>query len=128
MKKTTFQLPENGFKGTAKVRDFEWILDEPKSDGGTNLGPTPMESLQGALAGCIAITLRMYAERKGWETGEINVDIHVTEDEKRQKVFHKNITYGNKNLTQEQLDRLKVISSKCPVSKIVQQAHEVIFD
>lgn len=124
---TTFLLGETGYKGTAKARDFEWIIDEPESLGGSNEGPTPTELLNAALAGCIAITLRMYANRKKWETGEISVEIYTTENEHRQTEIHKKVTYANADsLTAEQIERLDEIAGKCPVSKLLQQATPVI--
>lgn len=128
-KKITFDLPKEGYAGKASVRDFTWNLDEPIDLGGTNTGPTPMESALAALGGCIAITLRMYAQRKEWDTGEINVELYSTENENREKEIHKKITFGNAaNLSEDQIKRLNVISTKCPVSKLIQQATPVILD
>ena len=125
--KITFKLPEEGFTGTAKARDFSWILDEPEDLGGENQGPTPSEAVYGALAGCVAITLRMYAQRKKWETGEIDVEVYAVENEHRQKEIHQKVTYGNAaNLSEDQIKRLDVIATKCPVSKLLQQATPVI--
>lgn len=127
--RTTFHLPATGNKGTAAARDFKWIIDEPESIGGTNEGPTPTEFVNAALGACIAITLRMYAQRKEWETGEIHVEVYTTQNEHRQTEIHKKITFGNKaNLSAEQLERLEVIAGKCPVSKLLQQATPVISD
>lgn len=124
-----FNLPETGYKGIAKARYFEWIIDEPEAIGGTNQGPTPSEFLNAALGGCIAITLRMYAQRKQWDTGEITVEIYSILNETRQIEIHKKITYANEaNLTTEQIDRLNVIANKCPVSKMIQNATPVIQD
>ncbi|MDO5656018.1 MAG: OsmC family protein [Flavobacteriaceae bacterium] len=126
--KASFHLPASGYKGTAQSRDFEWILDEPEDLGGTNQGPTPTETVNAALGGCIAITVRMYAERKNWDTGEINVEIYTSENENKLTQIHKNISFGNPDLTPEQIERLHLIATKCPVSKLLQQATAVILD
>ncbi|MDG4946135.1 OsmC family protein [Weeksellaceae bacterium KMM 9713] len=125
----SFELPEGGFAGVAQTRGFSWNIDEPEDKGGTNTAPTPMETLYGALAACVAITVRMYAERKEWETGEIKVEVYAEENENRQKEIFQKVTYGNAaNLTEEQIKRLDLIATKCPVSKTLQQATPVIHE
>lgn len=123
-----FHLPSEGLTGTARARDFSWTLDEPEDLGGANQGPMPTEAVYGALGGCIAITLRLYAQRKEWDLGEIDVEIVAVENEHRQKEIHKKINFGNKDLTDDQLKRLFQIASKCPVSKLLQQATPVILN
>ena len=53
------------------------VVDEPADRGGTDTGPRPTRLLAASLAGCIAITIEMYAERKGWEIGAVEVDVDV---------------------------------------------------
>ena len=48
--------------------------------GGTDTGPRPTQLLAASLAGCTAITVEMYADRKGWDVGAIEVDVDVTYD------------------------------------------------
>ena len=127
--KALFKLPDSGYKGVASTRGFEWIVDEPKNLGGTDKGPTPMELLCSSIASCIGITLQMYAARKKWILGEILVEVYTTENEHKQTQFHKKMEFSNaENLTDEQVARLHVISTNCPVSKIIQQAVPVILD
>jgi putative redox protein len=64
-----------GTKATIEARHFSWVADEPLAAGGTDLGPTPYEMLLGSLAGCIAITLRLYANHKGIELTEVGVTL-----------------------------------------------------
>ena len=62
-----------GFRTQVKVRDFAFVADEPRDVGGTDSGATPYEYLLGALGACAAMTLRMYAKRKGWPLEEVVV-------------------------------------------------------
>jgi uncharacterized OsmC-like protein len=64
-----------GTKVTIEARHFSWVADEPLPVGGTDLGPTPYEMLLGSLAGCIAITLRLYANHKGIDLREVGVKL-----------------------------------------------------
>jgi putative redox protein len=54
-----------GTRATLTARHFSWRADEPPAAGGTDEGPTPYEILAGALAACVSITLRLYADHKG---------------------------------------------------------------
>ena len=53
------------------------VIDEPEEAGGANQGPSPTRTLAAALAACTAITMEMYAERKGWELGEVEVEVEM---------------------------------------------------
>lgn len=56
----------------------QFICDEPVARGGQDAGPTPTELIVGALAACTSITLRMYADRKGWDVEAIHVSVNWT--------------------------------------------------
>lgn len=53
------------------------LADEPPSNGGTDAGPAPYELLLAALGACTAMTLRMYADRKGWRIDALDVDLRI---------------------------------------------------
>jgi putative redox protein len=104
------------------------ICDEPPGDG-DGLGPGPYELLLGALGSCTAMTLLMYARRKGWDLADCSVHlthdrVHADDSEdaesgtKRVDVIKREISLRG-NLSDEQKDRLLEIAQKCPVHKTI---------
>jgi putative redox protein len=91
--------------------------DEAAERGGGDSGPNPLELLATALASCTAITLRMYAERKGWELGTVKVDCRVVEEGTAVR-FERSIRIGAP-LEDTQRARLGEIAEKTPVTKVV---------
>ena len=95
----------------------ELIGDEPKSNGGTDLGFSPGELLCSALATCTCVTLRMYADKKKWSLERVNVNVTMGKD------ATKNITNIEReiqlfgNLTNEQRTHLIEIAEQCPIHK-----------
>ena len=63
------------FEHSVRIREHRLTADEPEDAGGKDLGPSPEELLAASLASCTAITMQMYAERKGWDIGEVVVDV-----------------------------------------------------
>src|SRR5947208_3225223 len=55
------------YEHEVRVREHRVVADEPEDIGGRDLGPSPEELLAASLASCTAITMEMYAERKGWD-------------------------------------------------------------
>jgi len=66
---------ETGYAQRIKAGLHDLKADEPVSAGGANTGPTPYALLLAALGACTSITLRMYAEKKGWRLGHIHVEL-----------------------------------------------------
>ncbi len=93
-------------------------LDEPAHQGGTDTGPRPTELLGASLAGCIAITVEMYAERKGWDVGPIEVDVEMGYEGPVPTSFEVGVKLPGE-LDEEQRRRLLVIATKCPVHKVL---------
>ena len=56
------------------------VIDEPVDDGGGDRGPSPTRTLGAALASCTAITAEMYADRKGWDLGALEVEVEIAYD------------------------------------------------
>jgi putative redox protein len=114
------------FEHTVDLDGHDVVADEPASSGGTDKGPSPQELLAASLASCTAITMEMYAGRKGWDVGEIVVDVEY-EPSQRGSVtkFHTVITLP-KDLPEDQRDKLMTIAAKCPVHRTLEG--EVMFD
>jgi putative redox protein len=93
-------------------------VDEPPDAGGTDTGPRPTQLLGASLAGCIAITVEMYAQRKGWDVGAVEVDVEMTYDGPVPSGFEVGVKLPGE-LDDEQRRRLLVIATKCPVHKVL---------
>jgi putative redox protein len=61
------------FRQSIRIRDHQISVDEPSDKGGEDKGPSPQELLAASLASCTAITMEMYARRKGWDVGDVEV-------------------------------------------------------
>lgn len=94
------------------------IVDEPPDRGGDDRGPRPTQLLAASLAGCTAITVEMYAERKGWDVGRIEVDVEVGYDGPVPTSFAVAL-HLPEQLDEEQRRRLLRIAARCPVHKVL---------
>lgn len=93
-------------------------VDEPADRGGTDTGPRPTQLLGASLAGCIAITIEMYAGRKGWDVGQVEVDVEVGYDGPVPNSYEVGVKLPGE-LDDEQRRRLLVVATKCPVHKVL---------
>ena len=126
MAQVVAKIGRSKYKTLITSGNHQIIGDEP-APFGEDLGPTPYDFLLIALGSCISMTLRMYADRKGWdmEEAEIELDqsrIYVKDCEDCHSqdgyvhLIEKKIKFTG-NLTEQQRQRLMEISEKCPVYK-----------
>jgi putative redox protein len=94
------------------------VVDEPPDRGGTDTGPRPTQLLAASLAGCTAITIEMYADRKGWDVGAIEVDVDVAYDGPVPSTYAVALKLP-RELSEEQRERLLKVAAKCPVHKVL---------
>lgn len=104
----------------------ELIADEPAENGGQNLGFSPHELLAAALSACTSATLRMYADRKGWDLASLDVKIDMEEPDAEGKTLIRRQLSMTGNLDEAQKQRLMAIANKCPVHKILTNPIEII--
>jgi putative redox protein len=105
-------------------RGHSLVIDEPGSAGGGDRGPAPTHVLGAALAACTAITIEMYAERKGWDLGRVEVGVAMEYDEHVPTSFTVTTQIPNE-LSAEQCERIKQIAGRCPVHRALSQETEV---
>lgn len=120
-------LTNRNYLAEAKMRNHFAVLDEPVDRGGDNNGPTPVEYLLTAIGGCVSMTLRMYAERKKWDVGEISVNVTQKEEltsDGIKKSLTEEISF-EKEITEVQKTKLLEIAGKCPVAKMVKGETEI---
>ena len=111
---------------TLKIRDHQLTVDEPTDQGGDDTGPSPQELLAASLASCTAITMEMYAQRKGWDVGDVEVSCDFTPAERGCPTRFNLVMRFPESLSEEQVERLRVIAAKCPVHRTLDG--EVMFD
>jgi putative redox protein len=106
-----------GFAHDVEIDGHHTIrIDEPVAVGGTDTGPSATRLLAAALAGCIAVTVEMYAERKGWDVGAVEVEVDVEYEGYAPRSFDVALRLSE-GLDEEQRRRLLAIAAKCPVHK-----------
>jgi putative redox protein len=110
---------------TVQVRDHQLVVDEVPDSGGDDAGPDPLELLAVSLASCTAITVEMYAARKGWDIGHVEVDAEYSPAERGCPTKFQLVMRLPDDLPEEQVEKLRVIAAKCPVHRALEG--EVMF-
>jgi putative redox protein len=116
------------FTHTVEIRDGNHTItaDEPKKTGGDDQGPSPQELLAASLASCSAVTLEMYADRKGWEIGDVTVLVNYEPAQRGSPTRFEIEVRLPKELPEDQRQRLMQIVARCPVHRTLDG--EVIFE
>lgn len=116
--RATTSLGPTGFTTAATSRGHQFVFDEPLDQGGADAGPKPTEMVLAALAACTAITIRMYALRKGWDLAGVTSEATLASDGKTRSIAHTVRLAGN--LDAEQRERLRAIAHSCPVHRMLE--------
>jgi putative redox protein len=109
-------------KHTVHVRQHAFAVDEPASNGGEDLGPTPHDLYDSALGACKALTTLWYARRKLIPVEDIRVTVERDDSEERGGVYRLRVTLDLTGpLTDAQRQELLAVAGKCPVHKLMTQ-------
>jgi putative redox protein len=106
-----------GYTHDVEVDGHRLTLDEPQEAGGANRGPSPTRLLTASLAACTAITIEMYADRKGWDLGDVEVTADFHGPPRREPARFDVSIELTAGLSDDQVERIKVIAGKCPVHR-----------
>jgi len=126
----------DGLRTEIAMRGHALVADEPVASGGMDAGPTPYELLSAALGACIAMTLRLYAERKGWPLEGVVVRLRHSkiwekdcEDCDRAPVGVDRIERAVElegPLDEEQRQRILAIADRCPVKQTLARGVRIV--
>jgi putative redox protein len=108
------------------IRGHQLTVDEPVDHGGADEGPSPQELLAASIASCTAVTLRMYADHKGWDLGQVEVECEYETAERGSPTQLNVVVRLPDSCSEEQVNRLRVIAAKCPVHRLLEG--EPIFE
>jgi putative redox protein len=125
MKATAHRSARTAFTHRVDVRQHTLTADEPSEHGGDDEGPSPQELLAASLASCTAITIEMYAKRKGWDLGPVEVECEYNPAERGCPTGFKLVLRLPSDCSADKVERLRVIAAKCPVHRTLDG--EVVF-
>src|SRR3954469_14134277 len=126
MKVTARRRRTGTYQHDIKVRDHYVSADEPHDSGGDDEAPNPQELLAASLASCTAITMEMYADRKGWNIGDVEVVVDYEPAQRGSPTKFEMVVKLPKELPEDQREKLMTIAAKCPVHRTLEG--EVMFE
>ena len=106
------------------------VIDEPKFNGGQELGPDPFTMIVAGLVGCTLTTLRMYIHRKAWKVDDITVHANMIQlQDPPRTIILRTIVVGQP-VSDEQGEKLLYIAKNCPVARLLegQIVIDTVFD
>jgi putative redox protein len=98
------------------------VSDEGPDHGGHNAGPPPFDLVLAGLASCTLITLRMYAERKGWATVDLGGEFFHRVEDGRHLIDRRLRVSG---VPEEGLERLRDIVERTPVTQALKDGFAI---
>lgn len=127
---------DDGYTTQLKVGNHYMLADEPVNYNGNDFGPSPYEFVSAGLSACTAMTIQMYAKRKGWHIENVEVHTsygknhaedcnHCDENSAKIDTFNREIKLDS-DLDEAQIKRILQIANKCPVHKTLLSKTQII--
>ena len=113
MTHATATIGLDSYATSIDVSGHHILADEPAKLGGKDAGPAPFDLLVASVGACTAITLRMYADRKGWPLTSLKIDLRLSGTPDSRRIDR---TLDPQGLTSEQAQRLAEIAERTPVT------------
>lgn len=122
---------EKGLQHEIKAGSHEWIADAGQEVGGQETGPNPHELMLAALGSCTSMTMKLFAQRRGWHLQEVTIKLNeeAIEDPNNPGKKISKITrdiHVKGDLNKEQLDTLRSIADKCPIHKLLVESKQIL--
>jgi putative redox protein len=125
-----------GYRAEVSARGHTLVADEPVALGGTDEGPTPYDLLAAALGTCTAMTIRMFADRRGWPLEGVTVRLTHSREHKLDceacearpvgiDQFARTIELAGE-LTEEQRAGLLRVADRCPVGQTLERGIRIV--
>ncbi len=124
--RATAKRTADGYQHDVSVRNHHLTSDEPADMGGSDAGPSPLELLAASLASCTAATMEMYANRKGWDIGSVEVDVDYEPAQRGSPTRFSIEVRLPGEFTEEQREKLMQAGARCPVHRTLEG--EVMFE
>ncbi len=121
---TVSETGEGRYQVRVSAPGATFLADEPVEAGGLGSGPNPYDLLASALGACTAMTIRLYAERKGWPLNQAEVRVLHANLGARDRFAREIVLHGP--LDNDQRARLLDIANRCPVHRTLERGSEII--
>ncbi len=92
-------------------------MTSPRRTAAPNTGASPTRLLTASLASCTSMTIVMYADRKGWDVGDLEVSAEFERPPAGETAQFDVTVRLPSSLSEEQVERIMVIAGKCPVHR-----------
>jgi putative redox protein len=116
------QIVSDGPRYRHQIRSgtHQLSADEPLALGGQGAGFAPFDLYLASLSACTAITLRMYAEKKGWDLGEFRAELASSRNDAGKLVVHR-VLHASGALSDAQWARLLDVVERTPVTLVMRE-------